>query len=760
MTMDTVNPTPRLTSNGVLKNGAHMGPSAHAEPWGPARPITLTDFLDLRKIWSTLVRERWLLVGPVLAALAVAISYLLLVTPRYAATSMIVIDAQQPKILTGDNPIPGLDISRFMIGPVIDSQVAIVQSTPIVADVVRQLRLWEPQRDDINAALADQSGPGISNANHRPGVDQDIPDNVIQGVLANLDVRRYQQTLILQIQYSDPNPKLAAAVANAFAEAYINDQLEQKRAVANTTTGRLSERVAALRQDSAAVERKIQTYRVAHNLVQVAGQTMYEREIAETLAQLTAARADAANKYSEISQIELLSKQPDGMTSLSRALSSATIGQLRQQEAEIMRKLSTLANQYGKQDPLVIRTQDELKDLRAEIDKEIARVVQNTRNDYEVASGKVKLMDDRLTQLLQSLAKSNESSIEVAELERRSRATSDLYNALLARLMETQAQESFVSADARLVAKATVPANPSSPKKTMTLALALLGGIGLGLTAALLKAHVTRALVDPEQLKEIAAYELVATVPTVQADGNLLRLCSDRPDPHAAQAMFLTKRWLMPRTTADRGTVVAVLSSSSGDGKTTIAAWLASYAAVSGTNTLLMDLDLRDAELSRTIAAEARPTITDAASGHSSWRDALVKLDTCNLDMMPAPQHPGVVHPMEQLASPRMAQLLEEVRKAYQLVVIDTTSLVPFVDAQALLDHLDSVLIVVKAGHTTFEQHGTVERLLSGRHKLRTGIIWNLATTAGWLAGGQERIVGPLRSLIRRFGNGQAEQNA
>lgn len=687
----------------ITRSGAN-GNAERLPAYGFSRSeqSAIADFLDIPKLLSVLLRERWLVVAPLVFTLAVTGAYVMLATPRYTATAQILIELQQPKILAGENPIPGLDVSRYMIGAVIDSQVAILQSTSIAARVIRQLNL--AKFDDTSDA--DRPGTKVSSiaATGIPAAqasDATVSTRDLETFIAGLDVKRYGLTLILQIQYSDEDPKRAAAIANAVARAYLDDQTETKIDLARQTNARISDRVESLRREVLAIEKQIQSFRETHDLVDVAGQTLFEREVTETLAQLIAARSMAADRLAEVKQIERLSALGDGMTSIGRVMASASIAQLRQQESQLLRHIASASKQYGAQDPQVIRANSELEDLRSEIEKETQRIAQTARNDHAVAVGRVQLLEEKLQQLVNSLARTNQSRVELSELERQSKAASELYQTLLARLKETETQQSFVAPDARLVAAASVPLAPSSPRKAMAMVLALMGGLGLGLTLALLKSHLSVRIHGIEDLAKLDFVEHAVSLPYLAMDP-AARLAAIIAEPNGAyaQAMFSIRQRLMNGREDGRGLIVAVIAPAEDAGKTTISANLAHYAARAGAKVLLVDSDLRHPELSELLGRPAGATLLDLSAGKGEAVSAMARLSASGAAFCSAAAPGGQQHAMELLASDRLLQAIRTLADRYELIVIDTTALI-YLDAQHLASMADVAVVAVAAHETS-----------------------------------------------------------
>lgn len=480
-------------------------------------------YAEVNRILAIILREWKLIAYPALAAVVLVIIYFMVMPEKYTATASILIDIQKPRIISSDAAVPGLDTTRYMIGPVIDSQVEILQSTRIAERVVRQTNLQnDPEyagsvgasfvAEVVQAILnkvwpggdAAQEGPAAQSPLTPPaaaasGTEADanpdaLPPVVIGKFLQRLDVRRKGLTLIMLVRFTDENPVRAAEIANAAAKIYLDDQSESRLESARSTTIQLNFRVNELREQVLAAERRLQEYRAENDLVSVGGVTVSEREISETVSQLIVARTQAATRKAELQQIKSLSDNPGAVTSISQVLDSQVVRDLRRQEAEVNRRLATAVSQFGDNDIQAQAARAELNDVRRQLVQEIDRIIQNASNDYEIAVSRVKYLESDLKQLTEMFAKRNQLSITLGELEREANTTRDVYLSLLSRLKEVRVQESLLYPDARIIDLASPPRRPSGPGILVVLALAIFGTVGASITFLVLRDHMVGVL--------------------------------------------------------------------------------------------------------------------------------------------------------------------------------------------------------------------------------------------------------------------------
>ena len=462
-----------------------------------------------------------------------------------------------------------------------------------------------------------------------------------------------------------------------------------------------------LRTDVLKAEERVQRFKTQHNLAAIGGQTLSEREIAETANQLVIARANAARARARLGQIETLADEPDRLTTLGEALQSGVIKEFRAQFATVRRKLATVVSRYGEESQQAEAVRAELADIRREIRAEIDRIVQKSRNDNEVARRGVALLETQLEKIKVQFADRAKLSVELAELQREAESTRKLYLSYLTRLKETEAQVSLLTPDARVVTKAMPPLVPSGPRKGLTLGLALVAGLAIGMGAAVLREQLKPMLRRPREIELVESLTHLASLPHVGARNPLVNVRaqpSSRPyrrrlealesqTSQYAQSIFsITNAIKPPGRTGSSGTLVAIVSARAGEGKSTLAIGLASYAALSKRKVLLIDADLRKPTLTASLRRGPGATLADIVAGGAEPSDVLVSTSPEGLAFCPAPGKGDGKRPAELLASTEMSEFLGAMRRDYDLVILDTSALIPYVDAQALAGQADVVL--------------------------------------------------------------------
>lgn len=412
------------------------------------------------------------------------------------------------------------------------------------------------------------------------------------------------------------------------------------------------------------------------------------------------------------------------------------INEFRRQSGEVERRIGQGTSQFGSAHPTVLSAQAELERLNEAIRDEAGRIVKSTELDLEKAVGKAKLIEDALRELKERSMRNGGLQSELASVRRRIDVSSSLYETLLRRYMETQAQETFQSADAQVVSYASPSDRPSYPRSNLVLLLAGLCWFGVGAGAGVARELMLPALRTSADVEQSTGVECVATLPIVDpraedargpSGPNLLGPIHwpirDDLTGRFNQAIFGIRQWVMGRA-GDRPQVVLLVGIDAADGSSTIALQLAHHAARAGLQTALVDADLRSSGISEVLRTGTGPTFADAIAKGTPVQDVPNRTYGLSVSLFPSGRNGS---PLDILGSRAMGRLIEHLRGRFDLIVIDTAPMSQFIDAEALAEHADSVLVVVKAGKT---YHGNVASpidRLSQQFRLPIGVVLNMA---------------------------------
>ena len=314
----------------------------------------------------------------------------------------------------------------------------------------------------------------------------------------------------------------------------------------------------------------------------------------------------------------------------------------------------------------------------------------------------------------------SDAMVGLRELELNLKATRDVYAGVLTRLKEAEVQISLHVTQSRIVNHATPPLRPNWPRKSFVLIIASLGSLWVAVAFVLLQEFrlgIVRSSKDVRhKVRYITTLPMVGAGPSQKWFMKLLdqllptrlkkfnrierHTLGDMASPYA-QAMFTLNNSMRRAEQAKGGSIFAVVSAQEGEGKTTTALNLADYAANSGKRVLLIDADVRRPTLTGTCAPLPVLSLVDIAEQKVDAAEVIIK---GTFDFCPGPHDHSCERPMEILASDGVSRFLREARADYDLMLIDTSPLLTYVDAKALMETVDGMVLIVECNRTTRAQ--------------------------------------------------------
>lgn len=247
---------------------------------------------------------------------------------------------------------------------------------------------------------------------------------------------------------------------------------------------------------------------------------------------------------------------------------------------------------------------------------------------------------------------------------------------------------------ARTISPATPAATPTSPDTKVNLLLGVLLGLVAGVGLAFVRHTVDTKVRDDKDVISLSRSPLLGRLPMEKsATGRLLTVEGD-PHGHHAEAIRRLRTNLMFVDVTTGGHSFVVTSSMPGEGKTTTAVNLAMAVADAGSKVLLIDADLRNPSVARTLGLEGSVGLTTILLGRATAEDVVQRWRDTNLFVLAAGQIPP--NPSELLGSEPMEELFVKLRHDYDFVLIDSPPVVPVIDA-VIVERLTGGLLMVVA---------------------------------------------------------------
>lgn len=683
---------------------------------GVATLLQVRDFLSRQ--WRLIVLATAF--GVVLGALYIAIS-----PTKYTAQADMIIDTKR---VTWTQTEMATD-NRMVEDASVESEIETTKSEKVAMMVVRRLNLTEdPEFVGTGHGIARRiltifhATP--SSENPEPEVSNEELTRRALGVLrGNLRVLRLGRSYIEQIEYTSLSRDKAAVIANAFADAYIEDQLQAKFEATRRASEWLQQRIGELRKQASDAYKEVQDFKSDNGIIiGVDGKLASEVELDQLGAALAKARADTTQAKAKFDRISRVLEQRSDKGNLdipdpvvTDALSNPVITRLRQQFLDDQSKESEWSSRYGTEHTAARNLRSEMAGLQRAIWDEITRISESYKSELQIARSQEEAIDKRMQDVFQNSGSTRQSQVRLRELETAANTYRGIYETFLSRFTQSVQQQSFPSTEARLVTFASAPRVPSSPKIALTMALATLCGLGLGVVAAFAREQMNRQIHTRAQIEELLNTSCLAVIPMFKDSKAVLsRLRSNEksqafrkiieaaPFSGTAEALRYIKVAidLHPKGTK----VIGLVSALPGEGKTTVATSFAAFIAKSGARTLLIDADLRNPSMTRTLGYANSPGLLNMVAEHSDYKELVISDSKLKFDFLPASTRIRTSNSSDILTSAAMKDMLKAAGAEYDYILVDLPPILPVVDVKAAAHLFDAFVLVVEWGATASDE--------------------------------------------------------
>lgn len=659
--------------------------------------IEQQETIDIKILVGVLRRQYRLIVMCVMFFLAVAGAYLFQATPMYRSTALIMVDPSRKNLLESADPQM---LNSSSESARIESEVAIVKSDRVLLSAIEKARLMSDPEFGPKMGLTDKIrlALGLEVATERDPISQTYA--TLKRLREAVTVQRSGLTYLINIGVASESGDKSAQIANALAATYIDLQLAAKRESTMGASEVLQDQLETARAVLADSEQRLDRF-ISANIDQIGEET---------------GNAELVSLNSRLRQIE------NDRLSL----------EVRKQEADVAlvsRDWENLAQRLGNEALLALEAErrqvearlagapagsaDEM-DLRGQLEKLDEQLIDLGSNAVNSLRDEVSQLSSSSNQLRQDLRQSvlgsalaPQTLTTIYEFQQEADIAQRQYSTLLSRMRDLETQAALQVADSRIVSEALPARTPFAPNTKLVLALALLLGLGGGVGLALLNEYYVGGIVSAHQLATVIPAPVVAAVPRFNQQPDQLSVADnvvEKPFSAYAEAFRKLRAGIDRLIDPDKKTkVILVCSAVPGEGKTSVALSLARTYALAGKRTLVVDGDLRKPSLHGHIGNEPQQGFLEylLSDEHFMHSEGFYTLDTkTNAAVIVGRGRPTV--PTDQVIQSRaFEELISRAREVLDVVVIDTSPVVPVVDARYMAPYADAIVQVVRYALST-----------------------------------------------------------
>ncbi len=677
----------------------------------PHKEIHLADY------WAVVVKRRRLILICLAAALMGGVLATVLKTPNYRSKTVLDVERDASR------PVPfASQGNEGTASEFLPSQIQLMQSREIAERVVRRLNLladpeFNPKHYQRYRPDSKGKAPVIK--------EKDIVDAALD-VQNSLDVTIMRNTSLVEVSASAPSPRLAAAIPNAVADAYIDWNVESRFKLIGQSSQFLSTQIEQAKAEIEEKEKELLNYGRQKEIVSLDANANPALEKLQSVNRdLASAVADRVAKEAKYDELRLA--PPETIAETTGGNVSTLRADLQKLERDYADKSSIYKPEWPAMQQLKTQIEETKKNLNTAVTEGAAKTVQAARNEYMTALRREQNLRT-MTRTEQSAALSaGGSAVEYRNL----RVEVDTKRALLDNLLRQQGETEVISrlrddqlTSVRIVDRALEPGKPYEPslKKNLLIAVFLGGGLGIGL--AFFLSYLDRTLRSPEQVERLVQLPPLGVIPALPEatapgmartrifrskaaveDGEINRDAIELA-PHNEPRSPIAEAYRAFRTAlmlSRAGGVKSVVMTSAfpHEGKTTTAVNLAVVLGQLGRRVLLVDADLHKSRLHEIFRVPNRVGLVSVLAEGIEPSRAIVKTSVPGVFVVPS--GPEAPNPSGLLASEAMRKFLELAAVNFDHVIVDSPPVLPVSDTLVFALQTDGVVLCVRGGATSRE---------------------------------------------------------
>ncbi len=627
--------------------------------------------IDLRYYAGLVWRHRAFLGACALVGLLLGLVVALVQTPEYRAALLLQIEPPPPAFASVSDALLVGSGNYWQNTDFYNTQFKVLRSRGLGEKVVARLKLTDrgPFKTSADAASL---------------------------FMSHVAVEPVPESRLVYVTVTHRDPREAALWANTLGDVYIEQSLGARVESARKAMEWLQERLSATQQGMRDAQDKLfQGYRTQDLFVPEGSVSAVSTSIAKLNEDFVQAQARRITIEVALKQAGEMQGRGEDLDALPQVATDPTVITFNTQIAGLAVELGRLGEKFKEGHPEVQKVKAQVEQLKKAKQARATQILDGLAAEYTQLRKREAELRGAIDSQKTQAANQGRKATELEALKKEADSANGLYAVLLQKLNETDIAASIRSNNVSVVDRASAPQYPVRPQKRRIALAGLLLGLLAGLGLVLVRDYLGNTIRDPEEIERYLHLDLLAAVPRYEEENDSL----------ATEAYQNLRTALLFARRDERGQVVLVTGTAPQEGKTTTIVNLARLLAGSGEKTVVVDCDLRRAQMHQRLGLPREPGFTDIFVRHEPVRALLRPAAMANLFVLTAGPLPP--NPPALLARKSLGNLFEELRAEFEWVLVDSPPLASVTDALLLARHADHVVLVV--------QHNKVDKKLVKR---------------------------------------------
>ena len=680
----------------------------------------VADLLDIIK------RRKMMLIVPVIAGIGVGFAGYLTAPVSYVSESVLVLDMRRLQALPNESAITPLPQDS----PVLRSELDIINSRMMarkVIDILQAENITVPTQFRSRTVLSSASD-AASQAKGAREVDPALRERQqIDLLLSRLRVTNDGRSYTIFISYRASDRVYAAQVANAFATAYLDHQIDVQQSATRRISEWLGDKLGNLRSDLESAERAAEEFRQKSRLAGDQGQISFQAQrVAALNSEIVAATGAVSLAEARLRTAEEL-KDKDEAPALAEVLASPAIQTLRSEQARVERQLGELQSNGALKSAEIPVLKAEQEALKQQISSQVGDIIKSLGNEIQIARQRRSGLEEALKKAEADLAEANQAQVKAVQLDREANASRTVYESYLTRYKQLIEQDGMAAPEAQMIS----PAEPAMAKASPNLPNWLLLGLGLGGLVALAGTMLKETFdkIRPAQTASLVLPGIpAATLLPVSPQMTVPLLVNRGLDPASpfGRAIKSVHDRVRALTRGRDSLALSVVSLSSGEGKTLLITALAQQIAATGLTVAVIDATNRRSGLAEAFGLPHND-LGGVSTGRQLTGATLVHDHGSGID---------IIKPNSLMREGDwLAELIAQLRADHKIILVDLPAVMEDKRSVLLSRATDTALLVVQSDRQDqLATNALIQTMASfGRKPALAVVNQNIASYRSWI---------------------------
>ncbi len=692
----------------MLDTPADLSGAAQDPNRGPRQGLEDTDRGNGRTsipVFLAALRQRRLtLIATVILLPLCAYIVLLRITPLYTATGSLLYEPSEYTLREMQ--------SIQHVGPITEatmaSQAELLQSQHIAQRVAQRGNLFS--NPEFNDALRPPSLPRrlLRALSRLLGMDdEDVPEEPVYGpvqdhaidqaivaVQSRLHASPVRLSHVIEVTFTAQDPLVAAAAVNNAMDVYIKDQYAAKHLMVDHANEVLKKQAAELRREVRRAEEKISAYREEHALNHGMHASTDSEQITHLTENLVKARGELADADARLDAAR------GRVGAAAEAAVSPSVARLRALQNTLAAQIQSQQASLGPSHPEAQALSRQFAAGQRALAIEIFGAVAAIEAEQHAAADRVATLDHDLREAEKAADQSARAQIPLDAMSRDLDAAHGQLQAVLERMQQTAQQAAIETSAAHEISLSIAPEQPTSPRVVQTMVATGAGAVFLGLLLVYLLHLADGTLHSGDGLRLVTGLPCFALIPEIgkRALGHLRvdDYVARRPLTAFAEQVRALRAGIWLNDEHPR--IIAVTAARPSEGKSVVTIALARSAQLSGNRVLTIECDLRQPSFARRFSGSMAPGLAEILRGDAEWRETVQQDPITSMAFIAAGKPGGDL--LGLFLSDAMDALLNRVRQAYDLVLLDAPPVQAMTEARVIAAAADATLVCVRWGST------------------------------------------------------------